>query len=120
MMQALFAQADEDFSHIDQQEVVTALKDVLPAAMVLHTDEQLRPYECDSFMLMAHLPFAVVLPETEAQVVIAIQTCARLGVPIVARGAGDRKSTRLNTSHVAISYDVLSSIKKRKLFIYIK
>lgn len=88
MMQALFAQADEDFSHIDQQEVVTALKDVLPAAMVLHTDEQLRPYECDSFMLMAHLPLAVVLPETEAQVVIAIQTCARLGVPIVARGAG--------------------------------
>src|SRR5690625_5604016 len=78
MMQALFAQADEDFSHIDQQEVVTALKDVLPAAMVLHTDEQLRPYECDSFMLMAHLPLAVVLPETEAQVVIAIQTCARL------------------------------------------
>src|SRR5690625_6192667 len=109
MMQALFAQADEDFSHIDQQEVVTALKDVLPAAMVLHTDEQLRPYECDSFMLMAHLPLAVVLPETEAQVVIAIQTCARLGVPIVAR---DRKSTRLNSSHVAISYAVFCLKKK--------
>lgn len=88
MSQLLFAQADEDFSHIDKQAVVTALKDVLPAAMVLHTDEQLRPYECDGFMLMAHLPLAVVMPETEAQVVIAIKTCARLGVPIVARGAG--------------------------------
>ncbi len=83
-----FAEADQDFSHISKEAVVTALKDALPASMVLHTDEQLRPYECDGFTLMTHVPLAVVLPETEAQVVTAIKVCARLGVPIVARGAG--------------------------------
>src|SRR5690625_4594612 len=56
--------------------------------MVLHTEEQLRPYEFDGFMLMAHVPLAVVLPETEAQVVTAVKLCAEQGVPIVARGAG--------------------------------
>src|SRR5699024_167138 len=84
----LFAEADQDFSHISKETVVTALKDALPASMVLHTDEQLRPYECDGFMLMAHVPLAVVMPETEAQVVTAIKVCAQQGVPIVARGAG--------------------------------
>src|SRR5699024_11295101 len=84
----LFAEADQEFSHISKETVVTALKDALPASMVLHTDEQLRPYECDGFMLMAHVPLAVVMPETEAQVVTAIKVCAQQGVPIVARGAG--------------------------------
>src|SRR5690625_3536373 len=83
-----FASADQDFSHINKETVVTALKDALPASMVLHTEEQLRPYEFDGFMLMAHVPLAVVLPETEAQVVTAIKICAEQGVPIVARGAG--------------------------------
>src|SRR5690625_1841424 len=104
----LFAEADQDFSHIDKQAVVTALKDALPAQMVLHTDEQLRPYECDGFMLMTHVPLAVVLPETEAQVVIAIQICSKLGVPIVARGAG----TGLSGGALPHPYGVVLSLAR--------
>ena len=84
----MFVRSDQDLSHLDKEAVVTALKDVLPAEQVLHRPEQLRPYENDSFMLMSHLPLAVVMPANEAQVVAVLKTCAQLGVPVVARGAG--------------------------------
>src|SRR5699024_12724002 len=84
----LFAEADQDFSRISKETVVTALKVALPASMVLHTDEQLRPYECDGFMLMAHVPLAVVMPETDEQVVSVIKVFCHIGVPIVVCDAG--------------------------------
>jgi glycolate oxidase len=37
---------------------------------------------------VAPLPLAVALPETEAQVAAVLAACHRLGVPVVARGAG--------------------------------
>src|SRR5690625_6024180 len=37
------------------------------------------------------------------------------GGPTYAAAAGDRKSTRLNSSHVAISYAVFCSQKKKRL-----
>jgi glycolate oxidase len=68
--------------------IVAALHTVLPARCVLAGVEQTRPYECDGLSAFRKLPVAVVLPETEAQVVAVLKTCRRLDVPVVARGAG--------------------------------
>ena len=70
------------------QEVIEALLAVLPAHCVLSRTEDTRPYECDGLSLYRSVPMAVVLPETEKQVQDVLIACRRLGVPVVARGAG--------------------------------
>ena len=77
-----------DFSGVDKAAVIAALKRLLPADALLYEDEQLRPYECDGLSVYRRLPLAVVLPYTEAQVVEVLRCCERMGVPVVARGAG--------------------------------
>lgn len=85
-------------SHIDpgaaaqraarRREVVQALSTVLPAHGLLSSDAQVGPYECDGLTAYRQRPLVVALPETVAQVQAVLQTCHRLGVPVVARGAG--------------------------------
>ena len=69
-------------------EVLSALRAVLPAHAVLSSSENTTPYECDGLTAYRQRPMCVVLPETEAQVQAVLRTCHRLGVPVVARGAG--------------------------------
>jgi glycolate oxidase len=71
-----------------QAEVAAALSRVLPASALLVRREDTAPYECDGLTAFKALPMAVVLPESEAQLVEALKVCHRLGVPVVARGAG--------------------------------
>ena len=71
-----------------KRQVVAALLAALPAHCVLHEEEDTRPYECDGLSAYRQLPMVVALPENEAQVVAVLNTCRRLGVPIVPRGAG--------------------------------
>ncbi|HET7756892.1 MAG TPA: FAD-linked oxidase C-terminal domain-containing protein [Steroidobacteraceae bacterium] len=68
--------------------VAGALRAVLPADCVLSGEEELRPYECDGLSVFHRQPLVVALPRTEAQLVAAVRECRRLGVPMVARGAG--------------------------------
>src|SRR6185369_15659834 len=72
----------------DRSQLVAHLKLLLPAHCLLSDDEDLRPYECDGLTAYREMPLAVCLPESEAQVVDVLRTCHRLGVPVVARGAG--------------------------------
>jgi glycolate oxidase len=72
----------------DRGALARSLKAILPAHCLLVEDEDLRPYECDGLTAFRELPMAVCLPETEGQVVDVLRTCHRLGVPVVARGAG--------------------------------
>jgi glycolate oxidase len=60
----------------------------LPRHCVLHHAEDTRPYECDGLSILRQVPLAVVLPETHEQVAAVLCTCAELGVPVTARGAG--------------------------------
>ncbi len=69
-------------------QAVAALRAVLPAHAVLSSSENTTPYECDGLTAYRQRPMCVVLPETEAQVQAVLRTCHRLGVPVVARGAG--------------------------------
>ena len=71
-----------------QAQVVQALQAVLPPEGLLWTGEQTTPYECDGLTAYRQRPLAVALPATPAQVQAVLQTCHRLGVPVVARGAG--------------------------------
>ncbi len=70
------------------QQLVAALAPVLPAHALLYQPEQTTPYECDGLTAYRQRPLAVALPETEAQVAGVLKACHRLGVPVVARGAG--------------------------------
>lgn len=71
-----------------QTEVVAALSSVLPAHALLYQREDVVPYECDGLTAYREHPLVVALPENEAQVAGVLRTCHRLGVPVVARGAG--------------------------------
>ncbi|RZL94901.1 MAG: FAD-binding protein [Variovorax sp.] len=71
-----------------QAQVVRALQaDLPPHALIWHAEDT-TPYECDGLTAYRARPMAVALPETEAQVQAVLKTCHRLGVPVVARGAG--------------------------------
>ena len=71
-----------------QKQVVQALRQVLPEHAILFTPEDTTPYECDGLSAYRERPLVVTLPETSAQVQAVLQTCHRLQVPVVARGAG--------------------------------
>ena len=68
--------------------VVQALQADLPPESLLWTAEQTTPYECDGLTAYRQRPLAVALPSSYEQIQSVLQTCHRLGVPVVARGAG--------------------------------
>jgi glycolate oxidase len=61
---------------------------ILPPGALLTAREDTRPYECDGLTLFREVPAAVLLPETEAQVVAILSLCHAARIPVVARGAG--------------------------------
>jgi len=81
------SQADT-FREQRQRDVVAALERVLPRETILFRHEDTAPFECDALTAYRTSPLVVVLPHTEAQVAAVLKTCHKLGVPIVARGAG--------------------------------
>jgi glycolate oxidase len=71
-----------------RRELVAALGQVLPREMILFRNEDTVAFECDALTAYRTSPLVVVLPNTEAQVSAILRICHKLGVPIVARGAG--------------------------------
>ena len=68
--------------------VSTALQAVLPPEGLITNAERTTPYECDGLTAYRQRPLAVALPSSYQQIQAVLQTCHRLGVPVVARGAG--------------------------------
>ncbi|HMK85164.1 MAG TPA: FAD-linked oxidase C-terminal domain-containing protein [Steroidobacteraceae bacterium] len=79
---------EEQSNAARQREVSEALARVLPRSAILTRREDTAPYECDSLTAYRASPMVVVLPGNDEQLVATLQTCHRLGVPVVARGAG--------------------------------
>jgi len=75
-------------SAADQAELVEALGKVLPSYALLWRTEDTTPYECDGLTAYRERPLAVALPESDEEVSAVLAACHRLGVPVVARGAG--------------------------------
>jgi glycolate oxidase len=73
---------------VGQSTVVATLRALLPPHALLWRTEDTTPYECDGLTAYRERPLAVALPETEEQVAAILAACHRLGVPVVARGAG--------------------------------
>ncbi len=72
----------------DRDRLVAQLQTLVPPSQVLHTEEALRPYECDGLSAYRRLPLVAVLPDSVEQVQAILRLCRELGVPVVARGAG--------------------------------
>ncbi len=69
-------------------EFLTELARLLPADRLLDRPAQLAPYESDALTAYRAHPLAVILPETQDEVIAAVRLCYRFGVPFVARGSG--------------------------------
>ncbi len=61
---------------------------IVPPARLLTQDAQLGPYASDGITAMHVMPGAVLLAESQQEVIDAVRACARHGVPFVARGSG--------------------------------
>ncbi len=83
-----FADYRQPIEPAKREALIAGLSQLLPQEALLHTEEALRPYECDGFVGYRHLPAAVALPSNEGQVVEILKLAHRLDVPVVARGAG--------------------------------
>jgi glycolate oxidase len=91
-----------------QREVVAALAEVLPREGILFRHEDTVAYECDALTAYRTPPMVVVLPDSEGQVAAALKVCHRMGVPIVARGAG----TGLSGGATPHAHGVILSLAK--------
>jgi glycolate oxidase len=68
--------------------LVAALGEILAPSALKTAAEDTKPYECDGLTLFREQPLAVLLPETEEQVVAILRLCHAARVRVVARGAG--------------------------------
>lgn len=93
-----------------RSELVRGLLALLPADSVLYEPEDLRPYECDGLSAYRQLPMVVALPATVEEVQAVMCLCHRLGVPVVARGAG----TGLSGGALPLENGLLLSLARLK------
>ena len=70
------------------QSLMRALAQCLAPGALISQTEELVAYECDGLTAFRQAPWAVVLPETETQVVEVLRLCHAAGVTVVPRGAG--------------------------------
>lgn len=97
---------------IDTSSLLHDLRAMLPAASVLVSAEDLRPYECDGLSVYRELPLIVAIPETEAEVAAVLRICHSHSTPVVARGAGTGLSggARPSSNAVLLSLAKLNQI----------
>ena len=67
---------------------LSALAQFYPPQRLLTNAAQIIPYESDALTAFRAKPRAVVLPETQQEVIETVKLCYQAGVPYVARGSG--------------------------------
>ena len=67
---------------------LAALATVVSPQQLLRQPVQLAPYESDALTAFRTRPLAVVLPNTQDEVIALVRLCHEHGVPFVARGSG--------------------------------
>ncbi|MBS7843113.1 glycolate oxidase subunit GlcD [Pseudomonas fluorescens] len=68
--------------------LIQALLKQMPDLEILHSPEELKPYECDGLSAYRTTPMLVVLPREIEQVEKLLKICHQQRVPVVPRGAG--------------------------------
>jgi glycolate oxidase len=95
---------------VDKDRLLRDLVSALPEMRILHSAEQLGPYECDGMSSYRTVPLLVVVPETVAQVQAVMRICHEHKVPVVPRGAG----TGLSGGAMPLKKGVLLSLARFK------
>ena len=67
---------------------IEALETIYPPERILTRDAQLLPYESDALTAFHLKPGAVVLPDSEDEIIDTVRLCHEMAVPFVARGSG--------------------------------
>ncbi|MBB4304151.1 glycolate oxidase [Rhodobium orientis] len=91
-----------------RDEIVAALRAIVPGEGVISDDAEMRVYETDGLTAYRQVPFVVVLPETVDQVARVLRYCHDNGVKVVPRGAG----TSLSGGALPLADGVLMSMMK--------
>lgn len=91
-----------------RDEIVAALRKIVPGEGVVATEISRRPYESDALTAYRALPMAVVLPDKVEQVQAILAYCCEHDVKVVARGAG----TSLSGGALPLEDGVLISMMK--------
>ncbi|HCP82007.1 MAG TPA: FAD-binding oxidoreductase [Octadecabacter sp.] len=68
--------------------IVERLQGVLPDGAVIHTESEVRAYECDALTAYKCPPLCAVLPTSTEEVAAVLKACHEMGVPVVPRGSG--------------------------------
>lgn len=68
--------------------VLRRLAAVVPAGRILDGPAQLAAYESDALTAFQTRPLAIVVPETQEEVIAVVRFCHGEGLPFVARGSG--------------------------------
>jgi len=71
-----------------RNEIIAALRAIVPGEGVITSDNEMRAYESDGLTAYRQLPFIVVLPDTRDQISHILKYCHDTGIKVVPRGAG--------------------------------
>jgi glycolate oxidase len=71
-----------------RDEIVAALRAIVPGEGVIASQREMEPYESDGLTAYRQVPMVVVLPDTTAQVSQVLRYCYDNGIRVVPRGAG--------------------------------
>ena len=73
---------------MDPTSFLSVLAKIFPPDRLLTSPAQLAPFESDALTSYQVRPMAVVIPETQDEVVDAVRACHQFEIPFVARGSG--------------------------------
>jgi glycolate oxidase len=93
-----------------REEIVAALRKIVPGEGVIVSESERRAYETDGLTAYRQLPMIVVLPSTTEQVSQVLRYCQENGVKVVPRGAG----TSLSGGALPLEDGVLLGLGKFK------
>jgi glycolate oxidase len=71
-----------------RDEIVAALRAILPDDAVIADATELRAYECDALTAYRCPPLAAVLPRSTAEVAAVMRLAHAWGIPVIPRGSG--------------------------------
>jgi glycolate oxidase len=98
-----------------RDEIVAALRAIVPGEGVISTDRELKPYESDALTAYRQTPLVVALPETVDQVAAILKWCHARNVKVVPRGSG----TSLSGGALPLADAVLLGMSKFNRILHI-
>ncbi|MFC2025705.1 FAD-linked oxidase C-terminal domain-containing protein [Chloroflexota bacterium] len=73
---------------MELDKLISSLANIFPSDRLFTKPAQITPYESDALTAYQCRPVAVVLPETQEEVIDIVRLCNRYKVPFMARGSG--------------------------------